>query len=91
MTSSRMKAKIVRVTIERGAEGLFYAKSLDLKGLLVASSTMNGLKGEIPSAIEELFEACDTPVKATEIENDVEYSWVAVPTGALAAVTLLAH
>ena len=86
-----MQPKIIRVTIEWGIEGLFYAKSPDLRGLLVASQTADGLKNEIPLAIEELFEACDTPVKATEIENDVEYSWVAVPTGALAAATLLAH
>ncbi len=80
MTSSRMKAKIVRVTIEQGREGLFYAQSPNLKGLLVAGATMDELTREIPIAIAEMFEACDTPVIVTEIENDNDYSWVAVPT-----------
>jgi hypothetical protein len=78
MTSSRLKAKIVRVTFEKGREGLFYAQSPDLKGLLVANADLGELKKEIPWAIEEMFDACDTPVTVTEIEDD-DNSWVAVP------------
>lgn len=85
MTFARMKAKIVRVEVEKGREGLFYATSPDLKGLLVASQTMEGLKAEIPIAIEEMFEASDAPVKVTELENDGDCSWVAIPTQLLVA------
>jgi len=77
-----MKAKIVRVTFERGREGLFYAQSPDLRGLLVANATLEGLKKEIPSAIEEMFDACDTPVTVTEVEDD-ESRWVAIPIAAV--------
>src|SRR5277367_4635025 len=79
MTSVRIKAKIVRVTVEKGHEGLLYAQSPDLKGLLVANATFEGLREEIPIAIAEMFEACDTPVIVTEIDDDDECAWVAVP------------
>jgi hypothetical protein len=82
MTSSRMIAKIVMITIERGREGLFYAQSPDLRGLLVADSTLDGLRKNIPTAIAEMFEACDTPVTVTEVE-DGDCSWVAVPIAAM--------
>jgi hypothetical protein len=78
-----MKAKIVRITIERGREGLFYAQSPDLRGLLIADSTLDGLRRNIPTAIAEMFEACDTPVTVTEVD-DGDCSWVAVPIAAVA-------
>ena len=84
MTTAAMKAKIVRVTVEQGRAGLFYARSPDLKGLLVANATVEGLRAEIPVAIGEMFEACDTPVTVTEIDNGDDFSWVAVPTVLLA-------
>jgi len=80
MTSTKMKAKIVRVTIEQGREGLFYAESPDLKGLLVARSSIDELRRQIPVAIREMFEVCDTPVIVSELDGPDEDSWVAVPT-----------
>lgn len=80
MTSTKMKAKIVRVTIEQGREGLFYAESPDLKGLLVARSSIDELRRQIPIAIREMFEVCDTPVVVSELDGPDEDSWVAVPT-----------
>ena len=41
MTTATMKARIVRVKIEEGKTGLFYATSPDLKGMLVAEPTIN--------------------------------------------------
>jgi hypothetical protein len=80
MTSNRLKATIVRVTVERGREGLYYAKSRDLKGLLVARASIDELRRQIPIAIREMFEVCDTPVIVSEVDGPDEDSWVAVPT-----------
>ena len=90
MTSTKMKAKIVRVTIEQGREGLFYAESPDLKGLLVARSSIDELRRQIPIAIREMFEVCDTPVIVSELDGPDEDSWVAVPT-ALIETRLIAN
>ena len=79
MTASP-KAKIVRVKIEKGQEGLYYATSPDLKGLLVADPTKAALIAAVPKAIEDLFEACETPMTVTELDEEGDCSWVAVPT-----------
>jgi predicted RNase H-like HicB family nuclease len=80
MTSNQLKAKIVRVIVERGREGLYYAQSPDLKGLLVARSSIDELRRQIPIAIREMFEVCDTPVVVSELDGPDEDSWVAIPT-----------
>ena len=81
MTSSRAKAKIVRVKIEQGKAGLFYATSMDLRGLLVAEPTLSDLEREIPAAIRDLFAAADTRVVVSRAESALgEYAaWVAFP------------
>jgi predicted RNase H-like HicB family nuclease len=89
MISTKMKAKIVRVTIEQGREGLFYAESPDLKGLLVARSSIDELRRQIPLAIREMFEVCDTPVVVSELEGPNEDSWVAVPTSSIEAQVIV--
>jgi predicted RNase H-like HicB family nuclease len=78
-----MKAKIVRVTIEKGREGLFYAESRDLKGLLVARSSIDELRRQISIAIREMFEVCDAPVVVSELDGPDADSWVAVPTASM--------
>jgi predicted RNase H-like HicB family nuclease len=87
ITSSHLRAKIVRVTIERGREGLLYAESPDLKGLMVARQTIEELRRQIPIAIQAMFAADDVSVAVSEVESDDDCSWVAVPIEALA----LAH
>jgi hypothetical protein len=80
MTSNR--ATIVRVKIEEGKTGLFYATSPDLKGLLVAEPTIDALDEAIPQAIAELYAvACGAKVVVTKAKNDdpVFYPWVAIP------------
>jgi hypothetical protein len=81
MTTATMKAQIVRVRVEEGKAGLFYATSPDLKGLLVAEATMDGLEREIPKAIAALYAACDVEVVVTKAEDgdDDLTPWVAVP------------
>jgi predicted RNase H-like HicB family nuclease len=74
-----MKAKIVRITVERGSEGLFYAESRDLKGLFVAGHTLDELHREIPIVIRRMYEACDVSVVVSGIEGEDDNSWVAVP------------
>jgi hypothetical protein len=82
MPSNPMKARIVRVKIDEGKTGLFYATSPDLKGLLVAEPTIDELEKEIPKAITALYAACDINVvvtKATQDSDNMFTPWVAVP------------
>jgi predicted RNase H-like HicB family nuclease len=79
MTSDR--AKIVRIKIEEGKTGLFFATSPDLPGLLVAEPTIDELDQVIPQAIAELLEAmCGAKVVVTKAKDDSEFHpWVAMP------------
>lgn len=81
MTSSSMKAKIVRVRVEKGRAGLYYATSPDLKGLLVGEPTLEALEQAIPAAVADLYLACGVRVVVTKAEDsDGDYSpWVALP------------
>jgi hypothetical protein len=89
MTTTTMKARRVRIRIEEGKTGLFYATSPDLKGLLVAEPTMDALHRAIPECIRALYAACDVDVVVTEMDDgDEEYSpWIAIPS-ALAKAAL---
>src|SRR5262252_98821 len=80
MTTSE-RAPIVRVKIEEGKAGLFYATSPDLRGLLVAEPTLDALDAAIPQAIANLYAACGTEVVVMKAKNDDPqfYPWVAVP------------
>jgi hypothetical protein len=62
-----MKARIVRIRIDEGKAGLFYATSPDLKGLLVAEPTIDELETEIPKAITALYAAYDVDVVVTAV------------------------
>ncbi len=84
MPSSKMKARIVRITVERGREGLYYAESPDLAGLLVARRSLEEVRQQIPLAIEAMFAADGMSVAVSEVESDDDCSWVAVPIELLA-------
>jgi hypothetical protein len=79
--SSHLKARLVRVKIDEGRTGLFYATSPDLKGLLVAEPTLDALDEAVRQAIVDLYEVCGAKVVATKLEdNDDElHPWVAIP------------
>jgi hypothetical protein len=82
MTSAAMQARIVRIKVEKGKEGLFYATSPSLKGLLVAEPTLEALDEAIPSAVADLYLACGVKVIVTRIEHeDDDFTpWIAIPT-----------
>ena len=84
MTSTALKAKIVRVKVEEGRAGLFYATSPDLKGFLVAEPTVDALDRAIPLAMADLYAACGVHVVVTKVDEpqqqDVTLTpWVAFP------------
>lgn len=81
------KAKIVRVSMDQGKAGLFYAQSPDLRGLLVTAETTEELKAKVPGAIADLLKAVGLDVVVTEAEdgNSRERPWVAVPKVLVAA------
>ena len=81
MMTTIMKAKTVRVKIEEGRSGLFFATSPDLKGLLAAEPTVDGLHMAIPQAIANLYEACGISVVVSMLDggDDAFEPWVAFP------------
>ena len=80
MTSST--ADIIRVRIEEGAAGLFYATSPDLKGLLAAAPGIDELEGEISNAVVGLYGVRGLEVVALQAERtDPDFHpWIAVPS-----------
>lgn len=74
------KAKTFRVDIQRDGT-LFIATSPDLKGMLVAEHSFDELIAAIPSAVQDLFAACDVPVVVSQVDDGDEMSapWVAFP------------
>ena len=81
MTTASMKAKTVRVKIEEGKTGLFFASSPDLKGLLVAEPTVDALYKAIPKAIADLYMACGESVVVSILDEKAHgyVPWVAFP------------
>jgi hypothetical protein len=75
------KAKIVRVKVEEGKKGLFYATSPDLKGLLVAEPTIDALEESIPKVIADMYAAYGVHVVVTKAgdDNPDYFSWIAIP------------
>jgi hypothetical protein len=76
------RAKIVRVKVEEGKAGLFYATSPDLRGLLVAEPNIDDLDIAISKAITELYAASgETVVVAKAQDDDPDFfPWVAIPS-----------
>jgi hypothetical protein len=85
------RATIIRVKIEQGKAGLFYATSPDLRGLLVGRPDVEGLFNAIPQAITDLYAAKGMEVVVTSAKDDNPefYPWVAIP--ASVARSLAAH
>lgn len=85
------RATIVRVKIEQGKAGLFYATSPDLRGLLVGRPDLEALFEAIPQAIADLYAARGIEVVVTIAKDDDPefFPWVAIPTAV--ARNLVAH
>jgi hypothetical protein len=81
MTGTLTKARIVRVRIEEGKTGLFYATSPDLKGLLVAEPTIDALENSIPKTITDMFAVSELDVVVTKAGDDDPdyYPWIVIP------------
>lgn len=77
-----MRAKIIRIDIEEGRAGLFYATSPNMKGLLVAENTKEKLLLAVPDAIRDLYAACGVAVVVTMAEDgDGDLSpFIAIPS-----------
>jgi hypothetical protein len=82
-------ARIVKVRIEEGRNGLFYATSPDLEGLLVAEPTMDDLDRAVPEAIAAIYAASGSSMVVTKAEEPGIRTcfspWVAVPEAQLKA------
>jgi hypothetical protein len=80
MSEAAPKARLVRITCEKGKTGLFYATSPDLRGLLVAEATVEALTEAIPKAIQEMYAASGVEVVVSPVEEPEEgHTWVAIP------------
>lgn len=82
MNGVQAKARIIRVKISEGKEGLFYGTSPDLRGLLATGETLDALYANIPNAIADLFHVTGVDVIVSLAEsNDTTdgVPWVAVP------------
>lgn len=88
MKSNQTKSIIINIKIEEGREGLFYATSPDLRGLLVAKPDVETLYKAIPRAIQELYEVCGVRAIVTQAESSAasaeddanDYQpWIATP------------
>ncbi len=78
--SARVTVKIIRVSIQPGESGLLFARSPDLKGLLVSGRSRAELDEEIPECIKAMFAARNTPVDVYAVESaEEDRPWAAVP------------
>jgi hypothetical protein len=82
MKSNLSKSIIINITVEEGREGLFYATSPELRGLLVAKPDLDSLDAAIPRAIEELYAVCGlraivTPAATREDDRSDNHPWIA--------------
>lgn len=80
MPSKSMKAKIIRVKIEEDGD-MFFATSPDMKGFLVAASSLEKMQAAVPDAIRNMYLACDIEVVVSKAEDGVApfEPWVAFP------------
>ncbi len=83
--STERKAFIITIVIEEGKEGLLYARSPEMPGLLVAEKDRDALFDEIPRVIEGMFREMGKAVIIYEAERPRGSDtlgpspWVAIP------------
>jgi hypothetical protein len=83
MTTSSLQAKIIRVKVadKPDATGLYFATSPDMKGLIVAKTSLEEVYASIPVVIRALYLACGEHVvvsRADDTTDDLS-PWVAFP------------
>jgi len=85
LPSTEPRAQIINIIIEAGREGLFYARSPELPGLLVAEESLDALSDEIPRVIEGMFHEMGKAVDVYKAERPHGSDalgpppWVAIP------------
>jgi len=85
------RASIITIEIEEGTEGLLYATSPELPGMLVAERDLERLTAEIPRVIVLMFRAKGEDVRvlpARRPATDRTLSptpWVAIPADIIAS------
>ena len=85
------RAHIIRIRVDEGREGLLYATSPDLPGLMVAAEDRDGLFDEVPKVIEAIFQQEGEMVLVLEAhrpsgsETLEPPPWVAIPAHIAAA------
>jgi hypothetical protein len=80
MPSKSMRAKIIRVKIDEDGD-MFFATSPDMKGLLVAATSLEKMDAAVLKAIRNMYLACDIDVFVSKAEDgsDAFEPWVAFP------------
>jgi hypothetical protein len=79
MVSASMTAKTFSVSIEEKS-GLFFGTSPEIKGLFIAKRSIQEVENAVPSAVQDLFAACNVHVIVSKLENaDRDASWVTIP------------
>lgn len=80
MSSTSMRAKIIRVKIEADGD-MFFATSPDMKGLLVAATSREKMDAAVSEAIRGMYLACGIEVLASKAEEAEDFlePWVAFP------------
>jgi hypothetical protein len=72
------RPKTVHVTVEQGESGFWFAKSHDMRGLLVAEPSREATIASIPKAIADLYLAADG-VDSVDVYEVGPLAWVVRP------------
>lgn len=85
VTARAERALIIRIRVEEGREGLLYATSPDLLGLMVAAEDRDALLDEVPKVIQALLQQEGGQVLVIEAHRPADSEtlepppWVAIP------------
>lgn len=72
-----MRAKLIKVDVEKGLKGLWHATSPDMPGLRVTETSHEELLAEIPRVLEASFD--DVAAHQVEWKMSDDMFWVVVP------------
>ena len=78
---SKLRSKLVHVDIAEKGAGLFVATSPDVKGLLVADTSLSAVFDAIPGAISDLYAVCGEAIVVIPVEDQdgSVSSWIKMP------------
>ena len=78
MGRATMTAKLIKIEVRRGEQGLWHATSPDMPGLRVTDTSRTELFAEIPRVLEMLCEGMSAHQVEWKASDDLY--WVIVPT-----------